>query len=63
MRSCFMITDNDASVDEQKLDDGKIEIVALYSSFHIAQLKMGLSVPHCIGQGSDIKVLHTCFYV
>lgn len=40
----------------QEIDDGKLEVVGLYSSFHIAQLQIGMSEPHYIGQGSEIKV-------
>ncbi|XP_053994936.1 diacylglycerol kinase epsilon [Hylaeus anthracinus] len=41
---------------KQSIDDGKLEVVALYSSFHMAQLQVGLSQPYRIGQASTIKV-------
>ncbi|XP_046660708.1 diacylglycerol kinase epsilon-like [Homalodisca vitripennis] len=41
---------------EQSFSDGKLEVVAVYSSFHIAQLQVGLSTPHYIGQASSVKI-------
>lgn len=38
------------------MNDGRLEVVAISSSFHIAQLQVGLSQPHRLGQASDIKV-------
>ncbi|XP_012256504.2 diacylglycerol kinase epsilon [Athalia rosae] len=43
-------------VEKQRIDDEKLEVVAIYSSFHIAQLQVGLSQPHCLGQASNIKI-------
>nr|CAD7588511.1 unnamed protein product [Timema genevievae] len=40
----------------QSFNDGKLEVVALFSSFHIAQLQMGLSQPHVIGQASRVMI-------
>ncbi|XP_024940826.1 diacylglycerol kinase epsilon isoform X2 [Cephus cinctus] len=40
----------------QSINDGKLEVVAIYSSFHIAQLQVGLSQPHRLGQASTIKI-------
>ncbi|GLH12650.1 Diacylglycerol kinase eta [Gryllus bimaculatus] len=48
-------TMGDEDIPEQSISDGKLEVVALFSSFHIAQLQMGLSQPHRIGQASNIK--------
>lgn len=47
---------------EQSINDGKLEVVALYSSFHMAQLQVGLSRPHRLGQASTVKVklLRSC---
>ncbi|KAL1449776.1 hypothetical protein WDU94_002251 [Cyamophila willieti] len=42
--------------EEQKMDDGKIEVMALYSSFHIARLQVGLSEPLKLGQVSQVKI-------
>lgn len=41
---------------QQSIGDGKLEVVALYSSFHMAQLQVGLSQPYRLGQASNIKV-------
>ncbi|XP_043281428.1 diacylglycerol kinase epsilon [Venturia canescens] len=40
----------------QSISDGKLEVVAIYSSFHIAQLQVGLSQPHRLGQAHTVKV-------
>jgi len=49
------LTDNESS-EVQNINDGKLEVVALYSSFHMAQLQVGLSKPHRIGQANSVKV-------
>jgi len=49
------LTDNESS-EVQSINDGKLEVVALYSSFHMAQLQVGLSKPHRIGQANSVKV-------
>lgn len=41
---------------KQSINDGKLEIVALYSSFHMAQLQVGLSQPYRLGQANSVKV-------
>ncbi|KAG1650866.1 Diacylglycerol kinase epsilon [Nymphon striatum] len=44
----------------QKMDDGILEIMGLYSSFHIAQLQVGLSEPIRLGQAKTVKLkLHS----
>ncbi|PSN39597.1 Diacylglycerol kinase epsilon [Blattella germanica] len=40
----------------QSYNDKKLEVVALYSSFHIAQLQVGLSEPHRVGQAHHVKI-------
>lgn len=52
----------DESVDKQSINDGKLEVVAIFSSFHIAQLQMGLSQPLRLGQASNVKIklLESC---
>lgn len=47
---------DDESSEMQSINDGKLEVVALYSSFHMAQLQIGLSKPHRIGQANTVKV-------
>lgn len=44
------------TVAEQSISDGKLEVLALYSSFHMAQLQVGLSTPHHIGQASSVLI-------
>ncbi|TRY80799.1 hypothetical protein TCAL_12039 [Tigriopus californicus] len=36
--------------------DHKLEVFCVYSSFHIAQMQVGISEPHRIGQASDVKI-------
>ncbi|CAL1686703.1 unnamed protein product [Lasius platythorax] len=54
--------EDDESSGIQSINDGKLEVVALYSSFHMAQLQVGLSKPHRIGQASTVKIklLRSC---
>lgn len=42
--------------DCNRYDDGLLEVMALYSSFHIAQLQVGLASPIRLGQASRVKV-------
>jgi diacylglycerol kinase (ATP) len=44
------------STHTQSYNDSRLEVVALYSSFHIAQLQVGLSQPHRVGQASSVQV-------
>lgn len=41
----------------QSINDGKLEVCAIYSSFHIAQLQVGMSQPHRLGQAKTVKVI------
>jgi len=47
---------SDENVAPQSYSDGKLEVVALYSSFHIAQLQVGLSQPYRVGQASCVQI-------
>lgn len=40
----------------QSFKDGTLEVLAIYSSFHIAQLQVGLSTPHRLGQARSIQI-------
>ncbi|XP_044016768.1 diacylglycerol kinase epsilon isoform X1 [Aphidius gifuensis] len=40
----------------QSINDGKLEVCAIYSSFHIAQLQVGMSQPHRLGQAKTVKI-------
>ncbi|XP_072744672.1 diacylglycerol kinase epsilon-like isoform X1 [Anoplolepis gracilipes] len=57
-----MGAEDDESSGIQSINDGKLEVVALYSSFHMAQLQVGLSKPYRIGQASTVKIklLRSC---
>lgn len=37
-------------------NDGKLEVFCVYSSFHIAQMQVGISEPHRIGQAKSVKI-------
>ena len=37
-------------------DDGLVEVFALYSSFHIAQMQVGMAEPLRLGQAKEVKV-------
>ena len=39
-----------------RYDDGCLEVMALYSSFHIAQLQVGMASPLILGQAKTVKV-------
>lgn len=41
---------------EQKMDDGLLEVFCVYSSFHIAQMQVGLSEPLRLGQARSVKI-------
>ncbi|XP_075231356.1 diacylglycerol kinase epsilon isoform X2 [Lycorma delicatula] len=51
-----MGADNEMDLCKQDFGDGTLEVVAVYSSFHIAQLQVGLSQPHRIGQAKSVKI-------
>lgn len=40
----------------QRCDDGLLEVIGLYSSFHVAQLQIGMSEPVRLGQAKEVKV-------
>ncbi|XP_017771551.1 PREDICTED: diacylglycerol kinase epsilon [Nicrophorus vespilloides] len=40
----------------QSYKDGVLEVLGIYSSFHIAQLQVGLSTPHRIGQAKNVEI-------
>ncbi|XP_022249385.1 diacylglycerol kinase epsilon-like [Limulus polyphemus] len=39
-----------------RFDDGILEVIGIYSSFHIAQLQVGLSEPLRLGRAKEIKL-------
>ncbi|RLU26489.1 hypothetical protein DMN91_000285 [Ooceraea biroi] len=52
----------DDPISVQSINDGKLEVVALYCSFHMAELQLGLSKPYRIGQANTVKIklLRSC---
>ncbi|CAF1661953.1 unnamed protein product, partial [Didymodactylos carnosus] len=38
------------------INDGRIEVFGIYSSFHIAQMQVGLADPFRIGQAQHVKL-------
>lgn len=48
---------------KQSYNDGVVEVLGIYSSFHMAQLQMGLSSPFVVGQAKNVEVsLHNTFF-
>jgi len=41
---------------QPNFSDKKLEVFCLYSSFHIAQMQVGLSEPHRVGQAREIRI-------
>lgn len=52
----WKMSETDQNKTEYSYNDGKLEVLALYSSLHIAQLQVGLSVPYRVGQATKIEV-------
>lgn len=52
----WQLKESDEEISEQSVSDGKIELAGIYSSFHMAQLQVGLSTPYRIGQASSIRI-------
>jgi len=46
----------EADFAEPRIDDGLLEVFCVYSSFHIAQMQVGLSEPHRIGQARRVRI-------
>lgn len=46
----------DESTPKQYINDGTLEIFGIYSSFHIAQLQVGLAEPYRIGQAKHVRM-------
>ncbi|BET02223.1 Diacylglycerol kinase [Nesidiocoris tenuis] len=44
-------------IPEQRMNDAKLEVMGIFSSFHVAQLQLGLSQPHRLGQASHVKII------
>ncbi|BFZ18110.1 hypothetical protein BsWGS_21149 [Bradybaena similaris] len=42
---------------DPRYDDGVLEVMGLFSSFHIAQLQVGLASPLRLGQGKEVTII------
>jgi len=40
----------------QDFTDKKLEVFCIYSSFHIAQMQVGISEPHRVGQANSVRI-------
>ena len=40
----------------QRINDGFLEVFGIYSSFHIAQLQVGLAEPFRIGRAQKVRI-------
>ncbi|KAJ8728141.1 hypothetical protein PYW08_016526 [Mythimna loreyi] len=47
---------SEEDVEEQSIHDGKLEVVGISSSFHIARLQCGLAEPYRFAQASSLKI-------
>ncbi|KAF9424056.1 hypothetical protein HW555_000765 [Spodoptera exigua] len=47
---------SEEDVGEQSIHDGKLEVVGISSSFHIARLQCGLAEPYRFAQASSLKI-------
>ena len=41
------------------VSDGKLEVFCVFSSFHIAQMQVGLGEPHRVGQAREVRIVLT----
>jgi diacylglycerol kinase (ATP) len=49
-------SDEGSTVPKQRINDKLVEVMGIYSSFHIGQMMMGLSEPHRFGQAKTVKI-------
>lgn len=52
-----MSTDEDGSVGHHSISDGVLEVMGIVSSFHMAQLQVGLNKPIRLGQAKKVKIV------
>lgn len=50
------LAENKDDFSPARYDDGLLEVMALYSSFHIAQLQVGMASPITLGQARNVKI-------
>ncbi|CAL1543259.1 unnamed protein product [Lymnaea stagnalis] len=46
----------ESGMSQPRYDDGKLEVMGLFSSFHIAQLQIGLATPLRLGQARKVTI-------
>lgn len=51
-----MSTNNENTINGHSTSDGILEVLGIVSSFHIAQLQVGLNKPIRLGQAKVVKV-------
>jgi diacylglycerol kinase (ATP) len=44
------------TIPQQSINDGLLEVFGIYSSFHIAQMNVGLAEPYRIGQAHNVSI-------
>ena len=42
---------------QPSVSDAKLEVFCVFSSFHIAQMQVGLSEPHRVGQATEVRIV------
>lgn len=47
---------NDEKIPKQSINDETLEIFGIYSSFHIAQMQVGVAEPYRIGQAKHVRI-------
>lgn len=66
-KSCpFKVTSLDLNTEgptTQSYNDGIVEVLGIYSSFHIAQLQVGMSTAHRIGQARTVEASYRIFFL
>lgn len=49
-------TKDDTNLPQPNINDGLLEVFGIYSSFHIAQLQVGIAEPFRIGQAKNVRI-------
>lgn len=47
---------NEDNPTEASISDGKLEVIGIVSSFHMAQLQVGLNKPIRLGQAQSVRI-------
>lgn len=54
--SFAVMSGDDDDPTEASISDGKIEVIGIVSSFHMAQLQVGLNKPIRLGQAHNVRI-------